>query len=410
MLPLPSSTASRTPTPILGSTADDKLHTSTFPAPIRRFLALPLVLRLRQQQRQHPRRFTSFGFLLLLAGLSFLVRSAPERRAHASLAWGAHPDAVVNWGDHVGLGLNRAKALASTPPGYADITDKLPYLDQALSGPLYRKRRSEEEARRGVEAIDLTAGKDTDRAARKARSRYEKGRHGVLGGASVEWSSGVVGSGTWLGPGVDMRKDGTYEHALHSPSSLEVSAATTRLSALTEHIVDKGWVYLDAEDQANSEKLLAEAKEKDFLDRLPLRDQVRGDEEGMRKAAEGWSRVYGAMAGEWSKSALELQLERLVRRAPVVVFSKTTCPYSKRAKELLQQYDLRPAAHVVEVDQRPDAISLKALLTRRTRHSTFPNVIIGSRSIGGADDLDRLAASGELGRMLDEVGVRWQRP
>ncbi|GAA5872838.1 hypothetical protein JCM1840_005865 [Sporobolomyces johnsonii] len=407
MLPLPSSTASRTPTPILDSAADVKLHTSTLPAPIRRLLALPLVLRLRQQRRQHPRRFTSIGFLLLLAALYCLIRRTPERRTHAPLAWGAHPDAVVNWGDHVGLGLYRAKALASTPQGYADITDKLPHLDLALSGPLYRKRRSQDEARRGVEAIDLTDGKDKDREARKARSRYEKDRHGVLGGASVEWSSGVVGSGTWLGPGVDMRKDGTYEHELLHSST---DAATKQLEALTEHIVEKGWVYLDAEDQANSEKLLAEAKEKGFLDTLPLRDQVRGDEEGMRKAAEGWSRVYGAMAGEWGKSALELQLERLVRRAPVVVFSKTTCPHSKRAKELLQRYDLIPAAHVVEVDQRPDAISLKALLTRRTRHSTFPNVIIGSRSIGGADDLDRLAASGELGRMLDEVGVRWQKP
>lgn len=53
-----------------------------------------------------------------------------------------------------------------------------------------------------------------------------------------------------------------------------------------------------------------------------------------------------------------------------------------------------------------DMAQLKALLARRTLHSTWPNIIVGSRSIGGADDLDRLIESGEFAEMLDEVGVR----
>lgn len=51
-------------------------------------------------------------------------------------------------------------------------------------------------------------------------------------------------------------------------------------------------------------------------------------------------------------------------------------------------------------------VSLKALLNRRTAHATFPNIIIGSRSIGGADDLERLHHSGELKELLSEVGVQ----
>ncbi|KPV72788.1 uncharacterized protein RHOBADRAFT_17525 [Rhodotorula graminis WP1] len=98
----------------------------------------------------------------------------------------------------------------------------------------------------------------------------------------------------------------------------------------------------------------------------------------------------------------------MVRRVPVVVFSKTTCPYSKRAKARLESLGLRPAMHVVEVDQRPDMPQLHGLLRRRTNHATWPNIIVGSRSIGGADDLERLLANGELGDMLDEVGVRWK--
>lgn len=63
-----------------------------------------------------------------------------------------------------------------------------------------------------------------------------------------------------------------------------------------------------------------------------------------------------------------------------------------------------PAAYAADI------IALKALLARRTNHRTWPNIIIGSRSIGGADDLDRLLENGELGEMLEDVGVRWQKP
>lgn len=44
------------------------------------------------------------------------------------------------------------------------------------------------------------------------------------------------------------------------------------------------------------------------------------------EAALGWSRIFGAMEGEFVKSALEVAIEKLVRRVPVVIFSKTTCP------------------------------------------------------------------------------------
>lgn len=48
---------------------------------------------------------------------------------------------------------------------------------------------------------------------------------------------------------------------------------------------------------------------------------------------------------------------------------------------------------------------MKKLLKRRTLHETFPNIIIGSRSIGGGSDLEELEASGELEKILLEAGV-----
>ena len=53
-----------------------------------------------------------------------------------------------------------------------------------------------------------------------------------------------------------------------------------------------------------------------------------------------------------------------------------------------------------------DAANLKALLARLTSHSTFPNVIIGGRSIGGSDDLAQLLLDDKLLPMLAAVGVK----
>lgn len=451
MLPYPTmAPSSRAGSPSL------KFRESSLPSPLRRLWGHPLALRLRTYRRQHPTKALAIAVSALVAclWLSSRLSSLPlfgsddfyddhggAGRGHSPLAWGTHPDAIVNYGDYVGLGHQRARVLAATPPDYADIGDHYPWLDQQLAGPLYRKRRTRAERQVGALKQDLDEGtpggggkKGSSSSASASRGAFERDRHGVLGGASVEWSTGVVGSGTYLGPGVDMVKDSALEEALeeaiaeaaaadgtaddddveldsrakYKPRSANAAAAVSKGErALVERMLEKGWVFLDNDDKVNTEKLHADANEHGYLDTLPLRERVRYKAQGRRVAAQGWARIYAAMdTGVATKSALELQLERMVRRVPVVVFSKTTCPHSKRAKELLDDLGLYPSAQIVEVDLRPDVVSLKALLARRTAHSTFPNIIIGSRSIGGADDLERLHHSGELKEMLDEVGVQ----
>ncbi|KAH8118955.1 thioredoxin-like protein [Phellopilus nigrolimitatus] len=90
---------------------------------------------------------------------------------------------------------------------------------------------------------------------------------------------------------------------------------------------------------------------------------------------------------------------------PIIVFSKTYCPYSKKAKELLGTYDLSPSPKVVEVDLRDDADLIKAILTRLTGHSTFPNIFIEGQSIGGSDNLAGLHADGRLIKLLTDAGI-----
>ncbi|KAK7005989.1 glutaredoxin domain protein [Favolaschia claudopus] len=99
------------------------------------------------------------------------------------------------------------------------------------------------------------------------------------------------------------------------------------------------------------------------------------------------------------------RVEELNTRYPVVVFSKSYCPYSKRAKDLLAAYDVSPPPKIIEVDLRDDAIQVKTVLTRLTHHATFPNVIIRGKSIGGSDQLHALHANRSLRRTLEKAGM-----
>ncbi|KAG7099078.1 hypothetical protein E1B28_000953 [Marasmius oreades] len=100
------------------------------------------------------------------------------------------------------------------------------------------------------------------------------------------------------------------------------------------------------------------------------------------------------------------EVERLNEKYPVVVFSKSFCPYSAKAKKLLESYSLRPPPKVIEVDLRDDSIQIKAILTRLTEKSTFPNVIVRGTSIGGSDDVQQLHREKELKRIFEKAGVQ----
>ncbi|KAJ3759457.1 hypothetical protein FB446DRAFT_634932 [Lentinula raphanica] len=117
--------------------------------------------------------------------------------------------------------------------------------------------------------------------------------------------------------------------------------------------------------------------------------------------------AYAARRGmSWEK-----EMERLNEEYPVVVFSKASKSpivrhsYSRKAKQLLQAYQLSPPPKIIEVDLREDAIQLKKVLTRLTGRSTFPNIILRGKSIGGSDDVHALHNANALRDMFKEAGV-----
>lgn len=52
-----------------------------------------------------------------------------------------------------------------------------------------------------------------------------------------------------------------------------------------------------------------------------------------------------------------------------------------------------------------DGDLLKVVLTRLTKHATFPNIILRGHSLGGADELQALHDAGKLEELFEENGL-----
>lgn len=77
------------------------------------------------------------------------------------------------------------------------------------------------------------------------------------------------------------------------------------------------------------------------------------------------------------------KVEALLASSPVVVFSKSYCPYSQDVKNLFSSLDV--SASVLELDKEADGEAIHDELKSRTNVSTVPSVWIHGKYIGGCD-------------------------
>jgi len=79
----------------------------------------------------------------------------------------------------------------------------------------------------------------------------------------------------------------------------------------------------------------------------------------------------------------------------VTIYTTPTCPYCRRAKALLARKGV--AFEEIDVSDR----AKRATMTEQAGgRSSVPQIFIGSRHIGGCDDLHALDAKGELDPLL----------
>ena len=82
--------------------------------------------------------------------------------------------------------------------------------------------------------------------------------------------------------------------------------------------------------------------------------------------------------------------------AQVTIYTKPYCPYCIRAVSLLE----KKGVEFTEIEAGGDPDKRREMMQRSGR-STYPQIFIGERHIGGCDDMMALERRGELDTLLN---------
>ncbi|MCJ8738000.1 hypothetical protein PDJAM_G00030590 [Pangasius djambal] len=105
-------------------------------------------------------------------------------------------------------------------------------------------------------------------------------------------------------------------------------------------------------------------------------------------------------AGRFSNQAYTQLIQDVVSHNCVVIFSKTTCPYCKMAKDVFNQ--IGATYKVIELDKHNDGQQLQEALAQMSGARTVPRVFINGQCIGGGSDTRQLHEQGKLLPLIEK--------
>ncbi|KAI3382640.1 hypothetical protein SNEBB_005383 [Seison nebaliae] len=100
-------------------------------------------------------------------------------------------------------------------------------------------------------------------------------------------------------------------------------------------------------------------------------------------------------------SSVGEQVEKLIKENRVMIFSKSTCPFCSKVKELFTKIGERYETQ--ELNQIKNGQDMHQYLINKTKQRTVPNVFVKGEHIGGCDDTFEAQSNGKLKRLLQET-------
>lgn len=91
---------------------------------------------------------------------------------------------------------------------------------------------------------------------------------------------------------------------------------------------------------------------------------------------------------------LKTEVQKLIESQPVVLFSKTTCPFCVKAKDLLKSLNVK--YETVELDKTDKGSQYQDALLEISGQRTVPNIFIHGKHLGGWTDMANAHSGGQL--------------
>jgi glutaredoxin 3 len=97
-------------------------------------------------------------------------------------------------------------------------------------------------------------------------------------------------------------------------------------------------------------------------------------------------------------SSTRQTIENNIFNHPIMIYSKTDCPYSNSAKNAAR--DLGIEFQVEELDRITDGENIQSELEQITGQKSIPNIFVRGEHIGGCDEFLKGINSGMVQRLL----------
>lgn len=115
--------------------------------------------------------------------------------------------------------------------------------------------------------------------------------------------------------------------------------------------------------------------------------------------------VQGRAISSANKAKANVLINEAVAKYPIVIFSKTYCPYCHSANAHIaasrRMLTDMPALKVYKLNHMGKlGTAVQVSLAERTGRNTVPNVFVDGQSVGGGDEIAAFARSGVLKQMM----------
>ncbi|KAF9367190.1 hypothetical protein CPB97_006147 [Podila verticillata] len=99
-------------------------------------------------------------------------------------------------------------------------------------------------------------------------------------------------------------------------------------------------------------------------------------------------------------SAVRALIRQSIAENPVMIFSKSYCPYCLRVKDLFD--DMQVKYKALELDEHDLGDEIQQTLKTLSGQATVPNIYIKGNHVGGSDATHAAQESGKLHELLNK--------
>mmetsp|Transcript_21196 Transcript_21196/g.31922 ORF Transcript_21196/g.31922 Transcript_21196/m.31922 type:complete len:228 (-) Transcript_21196:53-736(-) len=96
--------------------------------------------------------------------------------------------------------------------------------------------------------------------------------------------------------------------------------------------------------------------------------------------------VADLVAGDYDEASTKESIEDFISSTPVAMYSFTTCPFCRKAKDLLEEQNIPYSAIELDLLDGNKGNEIRAELGKITRRTSVPSIFIDGTYIGGCND------------------------